>query len=174
MERINERASAIGYCHALTFEGERPSWETIMRYVHELDGAPANLVAHHVYKNRLNDRAVAASAAFWVDNYVKTPSRIKLGTGAPPSGQTTPLSTDEDCWTPDNATERECDVKTTFLTIYSEYGITYDTGELNGVTYTEALLYDEDGNAWAHAIINFTKTATQTGVVLWKIQHVGN
>lgn len=171
MERIVEQATAIGYCHTLVFDGPRPSWDEIFRYVHELGDAPSNLVAHDVYKNRLNQRAVAASASMWVDRYVKTPSYIKLGTGSPPGGTTTPLTTDEDCWTPDNATERECDVKTTFLSVYSEYGITYDTGELVDTPYTEALLYDADGLAWAHAIISFNKSATQTGAILWKILH---
>lgn len=175
MERvINESATAIGYCHTLVFEGSLPSWEAILSFVHELSDAPCNLVSHDIYKNRLNDRAIAASAAFWVDQYVKTPSKIKLGTGAPPAGQTTPLTTDEDCWTPDNTTARDCDVKTTFLTTYSEFVVTYDTTEINGVTYTEALLYDADGKAWAHAIINLTKTITQTAATLWKISHVGN
>jgi hypothetical protein len=171
MERVNETTTAIGYCNVLTFEGERPSWDAILRYVHGVGDAPSNLVRHVEYKNRLNQRAVAASAGFWVDRYVKTPSRIKLGTGVPPAGTTGPLATDEDCWTPDNATLKECDVKTTFLSIYSEYGVTYETGEFNGTTYTEALLTDEDGNAWAHAVVNLTKTSTQQAVCLWKIAH---
>jgi hypothetical protein len=63
-------------------------------------------------------------------------------------------------------------VKTTFLTVYAEYGVTYQTNEINDVTYTEAGLYDADGTMWAHAIISlFKATATpQTANVLWKIQ----
>jgi hypothetical protein len=103
---------------------------------------------------------------------VRTPSKIKLGTGAPTPPQTGPLTTDTDCWTPDNATLKAVDVKTTFLTIYAEYGVTYSTSEANDVTYTEALLLNDDGVAWAHAIINLSKSSTspQTAVALWKIQ----
>jgi hypothetical protein len=136
---------------------------------HDEHGA---LVREDVFKNRLSNFAVAQIAKILTDGYVKTPSQIKLGTGAPTLPQTTPLTTDIDCWTPANATIRTVDVKTTFLTTYAEYGITYQTNEINDVTYKEALLMDADGNAWAHVIINlFKATATpQTAVVLWKIQ----
>lgn len=167
---IPEGAAHIGWCHALVFDGDFPSWNEIRRIVYQGE-THDRLVRHEVYKNRLNDRALAGSAKLWVDQYVKTPAKIKLGTGAPTPPQTGPLTTDEDCWTPDNTTERTCDVKTTFLTIYSEYGVTYATTELNDTDYTEALLMDEDGNAWAHAIINFSKNSNQTAVVLWKVTH---
>lgn len=171
---ILEQSTATGWCHTLVFEGSLPSWEAIRSFIHDESPAPTNLVKHDISKNRLNNRAVAGSAKLWVDQYVKTPAKIKLGTGAPPTGQTTPLTTDQDCWTPDNTTLRTCDVKDTFLTVYSEYGITYAQADINDVSYTEALLTDVDGLAWAHAIVALTKTSSQTAAVLWKIQMIGN
>jgi hypothetical protein len=132
------------------------------------------LVSSVEYKNRLTNHAVASAAKLWVDQYVKTPSRIRLGTGAPTPPQTKPLATDTSCWTPDNATLKVCDVKATFLTTYSEFIVSYAQGEANDVSYTEATLEDEDGNVWAHAIVSATKTSGQTMAIIWKVRHEGN
>lgn len=177
MERfLNESATSTGYVEVLTFDGPRPTLDELHRIVY--DGAQhERLVSRCTSKNRLNDYAISSSASMWVGQFVVTPSKIKLGVGAPPSGQSGPLTTDSDCWTPAVGTERDCDVVTTFLSIYSEYGITYDVGELVGQgPFTEALLYDVNGNAWAHVAFAtpVSQAANQTLVILWKAQHSGN
>jgi hypothetical protein len=176
MERFVEHASATGYVEVLTFDGPRPTLDELHRIIY--DGAQhERLVSHIPSKNRLSNYAVGSSAALWVGQSVITPSKIKLGVGTPPAPLTGPLTTDIDCWTPVEATARDCDVVTTFLTIYSEYGITYDVGELVGQgPFTEALLYDVSGNAWAHVLLAtpLSQAANQTIVLLWKVQHSQN
>jgi len=169
---LAESHTATGYVDALVFDGPLPSMETIRSIVY--DGADhERLVSHGQYKNRLNNNAVLGSAKLWVGEYVVLPTMIKLGTGTPTAPQTGPLTTDEDCWTPDNSTERTADVRSTFLSIYSEIGVTYEPAEAIG-TWTEALLYDADGVAWAHSIITLVKTGAQTALILWRITHTGN
>jgi len=172
---VNEVATKVGIVDVAFFDGPGPTtkdeWERLIAYTHGLADAPPDLVAHETFRNRLSDHALSSMAKLMVGEYVKLPAKIKLGTGSPPAGQTTPLTTDSDCWTPDNTTVKSLDLITTFLSVYAEFGVTYATTEANGVTYTEALLYDEDGTSWAHVIINFSKTSAtpKTGVVLWKI-----
>lgn len=160
-----DKSVAIGYVHALVFDGPAPDLDTIRRIAYSGDAG--------VYKNRLTDYAVSAAAGLWVDEYVLTPSAICLGTGTPPVGTTEPLSSDEALWQADNTTLKVCDVKAVFMTVYSEYAVTYSTGEANDVDYTEAGLFDADGNLWAHVKLNLRKSATQTAVVLWKVMHQG-
>lgn len=176
MERLVDHAVATGYVHTLVFEGERPSWDEIRRYSHGIGDTPPNLVRDVVTKNRLNDRAVAASAILWSGMYAPTPSKIKLGTGAPPLGQDGPLTTDEDCWIPDDTTTRACDVKAPFLTVWTEFGVTYELDEIAGKAYSEALLMTDDGQAWAHVHLTapIEQGTNQTVVVLWKVRHQGN
>jgi hypothetical protein len=140
----------------------------------EVRDETGRLVSEQTFKNRLTNHAVACAARLWVDQYVKTPSRIRLGTGSPPSPQTKPLATDTSCWTPANDTLKSVDVKATFLTTYSEFIVSYGQNEANDLQYTEATLEDEDGNVWAHAIISAAKTSGQTMAVIWKVRHEGN
>lgn len=170
---IPARSVSIGWVHSLVFEGDQPSWDVIRRIVYFGEPYPM-LVSHNIYKNRLTNYSVEAGARLWVDKFVKTPNTITLGTGSPPGGQDGPLATDTALWTEDATTEKTVDIKTTFMTIYSEFGATYQTTEINGTQYTEAGLFDADGNMWAHAIIDINKTSSQTATVLWKVKHEGN
>lgn len=173
MMTLTSKSVATGYVHALCFDGPVPDWDTIRRLAYT-DELHPQLTEKRLFKNTLTDYAVQAAAGLWVDKYVKTPSRIVLGTGQAPIGQTDPLPSDEALWTIDATTDRVCDVRDVFMAVYSEYGITYQTTELDpATTYTEAGLLDADGKLWAHVKLNLTKTSTQTAVILWKVYHQG-
>lgn len=150
---VDERATAIGYVE-VTFS----------------DGTAITA------KNRLTDHARASLAALTVGEFVKTPSRIVLGVGAPTAPFTGPTPDDTALWVEVSDTRRTVDVKSTFLTYTSEFGVTYDTGEVNDVDFTEAGLEDADGVMWAHVMFEMPirKNALQTMSVRWKILHVGN
>lgn len=132
------------------------------------------LTRRDTFKNRLTFHAVSSSARLWVGESVLTPSYIVLGTGTPPPPLEGPTPDDTALWAPDPTTQRNCDVKTTFLATTSEFGVNYDQGEIAGVKYTEAGLFDDAGNMWAHVMVNIEQDETETAVVLWKILHVGN
>lgn len=153
---MRDQATAIGYVQVV--------------YLNE----SGDVVRTKTFKNRLTYYAVSSAARLWLGEYVPTPTRIVLGTGAPTPPLTGPSVDDTALWTADATTERACDIRTTFLTFYTEFGVNYTQGELTGTVYTEAGLFDEDGNMWAHAIIEVDQQATETAVVLWKVQHVGN
>lgn len=152
---MREGYAAVGYVDVLYFEN-------------------GELKRKQTFKNRLTYHAVATSARLWLGESLPTPTKIVLGTGTPPPPLEGPTFDDTELWNPDPATERRCDIRTTFLTFQTEFGVNFRQGELTGTVYTEAGLFDDEGNMWAHAIVNIDQAPTESAVLLWKIQHIGD
>lgn len=149
---MNESARATGYVEVRYYEN-------------------GELKRSQTFKNRLTYHAIATAARMWLGELVPTPTKIVLGTGTPPPPLTGPSFDDTALWNADPSTERTCDIRTTFLTFQTEFGVNYTQGELSGTVYTEAGLFDDAGNMWAHVVVNIDQQPTETAVMLWKIQH---
>ena len=110
----------------------------------------------------------------WTGASLVTPTRIELGNGTPTYPLTTTDPTDTTLWAASAPTLKVCDFAVVWLSYYSQYSVTYQTGDAVG-TWTECGLLDINGNLWSHvALNNFVKLNTQTVTVQWQIQHLAS
>lgn len=97
------------------------------------------------------------------------PSKMELGTGAG-----TPSGSDTNLWTPSAPTMKACSNIQLYLSNYAQFITTWLTSDPITGTWTEAGLFDEKNNLWAHIASNITVNAGEMLVGQWQIQIVGN
>lgn len=126
------------------------------------------------YKNQLTNFARSASAQLWAGISLPggTPNQIEIGNGSPTAPKTGVDPSDSNLWAPITGTLKTCDFITTWLTYNSQYSVTYQQTEANGV-WTEVGLKDAAGNLWSHVqVSDFFKDDTETVTVQWQINHL--
>lgn len=137
------------------------------------------------FDNQIQTFALEQSASMWAGQYVKAPSAIQVGTGAPPTGQSSTTPNDGGLWTPLAGTLKMVDYSVVWLNVYTQWSITYDQtqclGAVDGsnptgqISLTEAALLDADGNCWSHVMLTgVTHDNQSTLQIQWQVLQQGN
>lgn len=141
------------------------------------------------YKNQLTNYARAQAALAWgqsVNNtVVMFPSKIAVGTGSPPNGQTGTTPNDTALWAELSGTRKTVDYAQQWLQYYIQYSVTYQQTEAIGtitqqnptgsISLTEAGLFDANGNLFSHVMLSgVTHDNTSTLSIQWQILMNGN
>jgi hypothetical protein len=143
------------------------------------------LIFDKTFKNQIQTFAVQQAASMWAGNYVLTPSQIQVGTGSPPAGQSGTTPNDGGLWTPMAGTLKRVDYAIVFLSVYTQWSVTYQQNEAIGtvttgnphaqITLTEAALLDANGNCWSHVqLTGVAHDNTSTLSIQWQILQQGD
>jgi hypothetical protein len=126
------------------------------------------------FKNQLTNFARQQSAALWVGTVVQTPTKIAMGTGSPPAGQTSTTPNDTALWNELAGTRQTVNSAVVFLSYYSQYTVTYSPNT-QSTQITEAGLFDNSGNLWSHVkLTGVTWDTTASLSIIWQVLHQGN
>lgn len=131
-------------------------------------------VRRRVIRNTLTN-FLRATVAAWLTGRNNTgqaplgpPDRIALGTGVG-----TPAPTDIGLWTETAGTRKACAYVQVYQGYYAQYTTQYLSTDPAG-TFTEAGLFDADGNLWAHVSLgSVSRAGNETLTVQWKVQPKG-
>lgn len=139
------------------------------------DVETSKVVFDKTFKNQITNYALTQAAMMWAgQSGVIVPTRIAVGNGSPPVGQTSTTPGDYALWSEITGTRRDIDYTITWLQYYTQYSLTYQNNEAQG-PITEAGLLDADGNLWSHVIFaDLTHDTTSTLSIMWQIQQIGN
>lgn len=154
-------------------------WRGIVT-VERRDAATGALIERKEYHNLVTSYALAYIAQVITGGVqasssgaLALPAKMELGTG---SG--TPQVSDTALWTPSVATLQALSVSQQYLNTIAQFGATWVTGSAaQGSasvpnTWTEAGLFDANGNMWAHAPINVSVYASEYLTVQWNINFI--
>jgi hypothetical protein len=150
------------------------------------DIATGAVIYDKTFKNQLTNYARQQSAALWAGAGAYVPSKISVGTGSPPFGQTGTTPNDTGLWAEVSGSRKALDYATTWLQYYTQYSCTYTQSEVLGaydavtnptssIALTEAGLWDASGQLWSHvALTGVTHDSTSQLSIIWQVLHNGN
>lgn len=149
------------------------------------DAKTGEVILDKTFKNQITNYARSQAAALWAGQSVPVPSKIAVGTGSPPSGQTGPTASDTALWNEISGSRKQIDYAQTWLGFYTQYSVTYQQTEVLGtitqqnptgqITLTEAGLFDSTGGLWAHVMLSgVTHDNTSTLSIQWYVLQQGN
>lgn len=149
------------------------------------DAHTGNVLFDGTFKNQIQTYALQQAAAMWAGQYVPPINQIQVGTGSPPSGQTGTTPNDGGLWTPLAGTRLTVDYADVWLSVYTQWSVTYDQTQCLGtisssnpngqITLTEAALLDATGACISHVILNgVTHDNQSTLMIQWQVLQQGN
>lgn len=154
------------------------------------DRQTGEILFDQTFKNQITNYARTQMVQAWgmsVNGVVPTfPSKIAVGTGSPPSGQSGTSPNDTALWNEFSGSRLQVDYAQSWLTYYIQYSVTYDTTQVLGtvdpstnptgsINLTEAGLFDSSGNLFSHVMLNgVTHDNTSTLSIQWQILQNGN
>lgn len=148
------------------------------------------VVFDQFFKNQVTNYARTQMVQAWGQSvngvYPIFPSKIAVGTGSPPSGQTGTSPNDSALWNEFSGSRLQVDYAQAWLTYYIQYAVTYDNTQVLGtldptnnptasINLTEAGLFDVNGKLFSHVMLNgVSHDNTSTLSIQWQIQQNGN
>lgn len=111
---------------------------------------------------------IASIVSGAVTSGIVVPSQIELGTG---SG--TPDPNDTALWVPSAGTLQTCSIVQQYLNTYAQFTSGWQPTDPIQGTWTEAGLFDVNGNMWAHTVINQLVNSGEMLTVQWSVGFMG-